>query len=104
MDFVTRKDNVMLRAAGRMLTVGEVRQEIADLHPTAPFEVELGEHAGIDASPTWGVVLVQPIEQFTDLQERLGWVLDEVCDDDRKSILVVDLLEALARHGLRTKP
>jgi hypothetical protein len=93
----------MLRAAGRMLTVGEVRQEIADLHPTAPFEVELGEHAGIMASPTWGVVLVQPVEQFTDLQERLGWALDEVCGD-RESISVVALLDALARNGLRAKP
>jgi hypothetical protein len=94
----------MLRAAGRTLTVGEVRQEIADLHPTAPFEVELGEHAGIETSPTWGAVLVQPAEQFTDLQERLDWVLDEVCDDDRESILVAELLDALARFGLRTKP
>jgi hypothetical protein len=94
--------NVMLRAAGRMLTVGEVRQEIADLHPTAPFEVELGEHAGINASPTGGVALIQPIEQFEDLQERLDWVLDEVCDGD-ESIPVAELLDALARFGLRAK-
>jgi hypothetical protein len=91
----------MFRAAGRTLTVGEVRQEIADLDPMTPFGVEFGEHAGLDASPIQ-VVLTQPIEQFGDLQECLDW-LDEVCGDDDDTIPVAKLLDALIRFGLRAK-